>query len=47
MLPFSPDVRVADLPRLVEEGAIAPVAPATDADVAAVRAALGLQPVQP
>ena len=47
MLSFSPDVRVADLPLLVEEGAIVSMAPVTDADIAAVRAALGLQPVQP
>ena len=47
MLSFSPDVRVADLARLIEERAIVPTTPASDADIAAVRAALGLPSQQP
>jgi hypothetical protein len=47
LLVFSPDVRVADLSRLVADGAIAPAVPTTDAELAAVRAALGLAPDAP
>jgi hypothetical protein len=43
-IPFSPDVRVADLDELVDEGAIVPRPPATPEEMALVRAALGLAP---
>ena len=44
LLTFSPDVRVVDLPLLIADGAITPIAPTSGADIAAVRAALGLPP---
>jgi len=43
-LPFSPDVRIADLERLVRDGAITPRAPATPEELALVRSSLGLAP---
>jgi hypothetical protein len=43
-IPFSPDVRVADIDDLVAEGAIVPRSPSTPEEVALVRAALGLAP---
>jgi hypothetical protein len=39
---FSPDVRLVDLPELVDDGAITPTSPVTDAERAAVAQALGL-----
>jgi hypothetical protein len=42
--PANPDVRVADIPRLVELGAITPRPPRTTEERAAVDAALGLAP---
>jgi hypothetical protein len=41
---YNPDVTLRWLPWLVEEGAVTPRAPATDAEVAKVRAALKLAP---
>ena len=43
-LPFSPDVRVSNIPMLVEEGALTPRVPSTPDEIAAVRASLGLAP---
>ncbi|MEX1106739.1 MAG: hypothetical protein WEB78_11110 [Ilumatobacteraceae bacterium] len=43
-VPFDPDVTVGRLPILVAEGAITPRPPTTPAEVALVRAALGLPP---
>ncbi len=45
-LPFSPDVRVLDIPELIADGAIHPHAAATSAELAAVDQALS-QPVPP
>jgi hypothetical protein len=45
-LPFSPDVRILDIPELIADGAIHPHAAATPAEQAAVDAALS-QPVPP
>lgn len=43
-LPFSPDVSIASLALLIEDGAITPRVPATPEEEALVRRALGLQP---
>ena len=43
-LPFSPDVSIASLALLIEDGAITPRAPATPEEEALVRKALGLEP---
>ena len=45
-LPFSPDLRIVDIPELIADGAIHPHAAATPAEQAAVDAALS-QPVPP
>jgi hypothetical protein len=42
--PFNPDVTVAWLPYLVQQGAIAPRTPVTPEELARVDAALGLTP---
>jgi len=43
-IPLNPDIRVADLPRLVELGAITPRPPTTPEEIARVDQALGLAP---
>jgi hypothetical protein len=45
-LPFSPDVRVLDIPELIGDGAIHPRPAVTPEDQAAIHAALS-QPVPP
>ena len=43
-LPFSPDVSIASLPKLIADGAFTPRAPATPDEEALVRTALHLSP---
>jgi hypothetical protein len=45
-LPFSPDLRIIDIPELIADGAIHPRPAATPAEQSAVDAALS-QPVPP